>query len=179
MGKYGRIIWGNIAALGITMAVCMGVLLASCKPIPALWNEKLGYCSIPNGWMLVSYAGSVVLAMVDWTFAIIPFFLIRGLQMPKGRKTLVQVILSLGIISSAAGLVRMGYYHSYDTTKYPNESLYNWGQAVLWSVLEGGLGIIASSLPPLLKLISTYRRRSPKEIDPERGLRLRGEVASL
>ncbi|KAK2006178.1 integral membrane protein [Colletotrichum eremochloae] len=153
---YAYILWTNMAVLGATMIVCMGVLLASCDPIDALWNEKLGFCRNPNGWMYVSYGGSVVLAMVDWTCAITPFFLIQGLQMPKRRKISLQVILGLGIIGSAAGLVRMGYYHSYDTVKHPNESLYNWGQTVLWTVLEGGLGIIACSLPPLRKLVSAY-----------------------
>ncbi|KAK1978106.1 integral membrane protein [Colletotrichum cereale] len=159
---YAYIIWGNMAVLGINMTICMIVLLMSCYPIPALWNKELGYCRIPNGWMLVSYVGSVILAMVDWTCAITPFFLIQGLQMPKRRKISLQVILSLGVIGSAAGLVRMGYYHSYDTIKHPKESLYNWGQTVLWSVVEGGLGIITCSLPPLRKLVSTYYQRSSK-----------------
>ncbi|GKT96869.1 integral membrane protein [Colletotrichum tofieldiae] len=120
---YSYIIWGNMAVLGINTTVCMVIMLVGCHPIPALWNEKLGYCRIPNGWMLVSYAGSVILAMVDWTCAITPFFMIRSLQMPKRRKISLQAVLSFGVIGSAAGLVRMGYYHSYDTTKHPNESL--------------------------------------------------------
>ncbi|KAK2026765.1 integral membrane protein [Colletotrichum zoysiae] len=160
---YAYIIWGNMAVVAVNMTVCMVILLASCSPIPALWNEKLGYCRIPNGWMIVSYAGTVVLAMVDWTCAITPFFLIQSLQMPKRRKVSLQVILGLGIFGSAAGLVRMGYYHSYDTKRYPHESLYNWGQTVLWSVLEGGLGIITCSLPPLRKLVSTYYHGSSNE----------------
>ncbi|KDN60022.1 putative integral membrane protein [Colletotrichum sublineola] len=157
---YAYILWTNMGVLVATMIVCMIVLLTSCEPVPALWNEKLGFCRNPNGWMYVSHVGSVVLAMVDWTCAITPFFLIRGLQMPKRRKISLQVILGLGIIGSAAGLVRMGYYHAYDTVKHPNESLYNWGQTVLWTVLEGGLGIIACSLPPLRKLVSAYYRGS-------------------
>ncbi|KAK2061362.1 integral membrane protein [Colletotrichum caudatum] len=156
---YAFIIWGSVTVLGAIMVVCMVVLLVSCDPIPALWNEKLGHCRF-NGWMMVSYVGSVFLAIVDWAYAITPFFLIKGLQMPKRRKISLQVVLGLGIIGSAAGLVRMGYYHSYDTTKYPNEALYNWGQTVLWTVLEGGLGIIACSLPPLRKLVSTYCKGS-------------------
>lgn len=61
--------------------------------------------------------------MVDWTCAITPFFILQGLQMPRRRKLSVQIILGLGMFGSAAGLVRMGYYHTYDTVKYPNESL--------------------------------------------------------
>ncbi|KAK2001709.1 integral membrane protein [Colletotrichum falcatum] len=160
---YAYIIWGNMAVLGVNLTVCMAVWLASCTPIPALWNEKLGYCSIPNGWAHVAYAGTVVLALVDWTCAITPFFLIQGLQMPKRRKISLQLILSLGIIGSAAGLVRLGYYYSYDTKTYPNDSLYNWGQSVLWTILEGGLGVISCSLPPLRKLFSTFYRGSSSD----------------
>lgn len=61
--------------------------------------------------------------MVDWTCAITPFFMLENLQMPKRRKRTIQIILGLGMIGSAAGLVRMGFYHTYDTKKYPNESL--------------------------------------------------------
>ncbi|KAK2059299.1 integral membrane protein [Colletotrichum caudatum] len=176
---YAYIVWGSIAVLGINMATCMVVLLVSCHPIAALWNGKLGFCRLPNGWMLVSYAGTAVLAGVDWTCAITPFFLIQGLLMPNRRKISLQVVLGLGIIGSAAGLVRMGYYHSYDTTKYPNEALYNWGQTVLWTVLEGGLGIIACSLPPLGKLVSTYCKGSSNGNSSEWGRRGGTELRSL
>ncbi|KAK4031429.1 hypothetical protein C8A01DRAFT_21340 [Parachaetomium inaequale] len=146
---YAYIIWGNMAVLSVNALVCLVIMFVSCSPIPALWNEKLGYCRIKQGWIIISYAGSVVLAMVDWTCAITPFFMLRDLQMPKRRKITIQIILSLGMIGSAAGLVRMGYYHAYDTEKYPIKSLHNWGQTILWSVLEAGLGVIACSLPPL------------------------------
>ncbi|EFQ33080.1 integral membrane protein [Colletotrichum graminicola] len=160
---YAYIIWGSMALLAVNLIVCMAIWLGSCSPVPALWNENLGYCRLRNGWILAAYIGTVVLAIVDWTCAITPFFLIRGLQMPKRRKISLQIILSLGIIGSIAGLVRLGYYYSYDTKTYPNESLYNWGQSVLWSVLEGGLGVMTCSMPPLRKLASTYFRGSTSE----------------
>ncbi|KAK2013429.1 integral membrane protein [Colletotrichum eremochloae] len=160
---YAYIIWGNMGLLAINLIVCLGIWLAACTPVAALWNENLGYCRNPNGWVIASYTGTVVLAIVDWTCAITPFFLIRGLQMPKRRKVSLQIILGLGIIGSVAGLVRMGYYHSYNTKAYPNESLYNWGQSVIWTAVEGGLGIIACSLPTLRKLVSTYYSGSSRE----------------
>ncbi|GJC86379.1 hypothetical protein ColLi_09217 [Colletotrichum liriopes] len=86
---YAYIIWGNMAVLGINTTVCM-IIMLYCS----------GYCRIPNGWMLVSYAGSDILAMVDWTCAITPFFMIRSLQMPKRRKVSLQAVLSLGVIGS-------------------------------------------------------------------------------
>ncbi|KAK1574052.1 uncharacterized protein LY79DRAFT_593537 [Colletotrichum navitas] len=161
---YAYIIWGSMTVLAINLLVCMAIWLGSCSPVPALWNENLGHCRLRNGWILAAYIGTTVLAIVDWTCAITPFFLIRGLQMPKRRKVSLQIILGLGIIGSAAGLVRLGYYHSYDTKAYPNESLYNWGQTVLWSVMEGGLGVTTCSMPPLRKLASTYFRGSSNDV---------------
>ncbi|TDZ99580.1 hypothetical protein C8034_v000054 [Colletotrichum sidae] len=120
---YTHIIVVNMAVLGLNALVCLIIMFVSCSPLPAMWNEKLGYCRIKHGWIIISYAGSVVLAMVDWTCAITPFFILQRLQMPKRRKISVQIILSLGVFGSAAGLVRMGYYHAYDTVKYPDESL--------------------------------------------------------
>ncbi|WQF75125.1 hypothetical protein CDEST_00139 [Colletotrichum destructivum] len=146
---YAYIIWGNMAVLGTNGLICMVIMFVSCSPIPALWNEKLVGCSsamrAPSSW-----------PMVDWTCAVTPFFMLQGLQMPKRRKISLQVILSLGIIGSAAGLVRMGYYRAYDTKAHPHESLYDWGHTVLWSVLEACLGIIACSLPPLRKLFTSF-----------------------
>ncbi|KAG9251087.1 uncharacterized protein F5Z01DRAFT_331881 [Emericellopsis atlantica] len=151
---FTRIIWGNMVVLGINAAVCLIIMFVSCSPIPAMWNPDLGFCRIEHGWIIISYAGTVVLAMVDWTCAITPFFILEGLQMPTRRKRSVQAILGLGIFGSAAGLVRLGYYHTYDTVKYPNNSLHNFGHTILWSVLEAGLGIMACSLPPLRKLFN-------------------------
>ncbi|KAJ4859486.1 hypothetical protein T069G_04474 [Trichoderma breve] len=166
---YVYIIWGNIALLSVNALVCLIIMFASCSPLPALWNEKLGYCRLKNGWIIISYVGSVVLAMVDWTCAITPFFMLRRLQMPTRRKVSVQIILSLGIIGSAAGLVRLGYYHAYDTDKYPHESLYNWGSTILWSLLEAGLGIISCSLPPLRRLFKKFYQGSSGQSDMKSG----------
>lgn len=132
--------------------------------------------------------------MVDWTCAITPFFMLRRLQMPTRRKVSVQIILSLGIIGSAAGLVRLGYYHAYDTDKYPHESLCercplfptdkakpilgflttfidvdNWGSTILWSLLEAGLGIISCSLPPLRRLFKKFYQGSSGQSDMKSG----------
>ncbi|CAI4211661.1 unnamed protein product [Parascedosporium putredinis] len=174
---YAYIIWGNMIVLGINATVCLIIMFVSCSPIPALWNEALGFCRIKHGWIIISYAGSVVLAMVDWTCAITPFFILQGLQMPRRRKLSVQIILGLGMFGSAAGLVRMGYYHTYDTEKYPDESLFNWGHTILWSVLEAGLGVIACSLPPLRILFKRFYQGSSGMSGRKSGMDLHGHTA--
>ncbi|KAL7941246.1 hypothetical protein V8C42DRAFT_360881 [Trichoderma barbatum] len=157
--QYTHKIWGNIALLSANVLVCLITMFASCSPLSALWNEKLhvgGYCHLKNGWFIISCVGSVVLAMVDWTCAITPFFMLRSPQRPAEGK------FQYRSFSAWVSLVRLGYYHAYGTGKYPHESLCklltifvdvdNWGSTILWSFLEAGLGIISFSLPPLRRL---------------------------
>ncbi|KAK8087330.1 hypothetical protein PG994_002304 [Apiospora phragmitis] len=158
--KYLWTLWGTIVVLLASSMVCLGVVFASCTPFPATWNPYLGQCPLEYGWIAVSYGGSVMLAVVDWTAAIMPFFMLRELQMPKRKKLSVQLILGLGVFGSVAGLVRMPYYQFYDIKKYPHDTLYNYGHIILWSVLEGGLGVIACSLPPLRALFRKFYQGS-------------------
>lgn len=57
----------------------------------------------------------------DWACAIIPFFIVAGLQMSRRRKISVIAILGLGVSASIATCIRMPYLKYYDTVKYPNE----------------------------------------------------------
>jgi hypothetical protein len=53
----------------------------------------------------------------DWACAIVPFFIVAGLQMSRRRKISVIAILGLGVSAS----IGMPYLKYYDTVKYPNE----------------------------------------------------------
>lgn len=57
----------------------------------------------------------------DWACAIIPFFIVAGLQMSRRRKISVIAILGLGVSASIATCIRMPYLKYYDVVKYPNE----------------------------------------------------------
>ncbi|KAK8049883.1 hypothetical protein PG994_011613 [Apiospora phragmitis] len=128
------------------------------------------------------------MAVVDWTGAILPFFMLRNLQMPKRKKLSIQLILGLGIFGSLAGLLRLPLYRYYDVKQYPEHTLCKYclctrndvsiyhdadksilsldyyGLMILFSQLEGGLGIIACSLPPLRALWHRYSYQSAKSM---------------
>lgn len=92
----------------------------------------------------------------DWACAIIPFFIVAGLQMSRRKKVSVLLILGLGIFASIATCVRLPYLKYYDTETYPTETLYHFGIIQICSNIECGLGIIGCSLPPLRKLFKFY-----------------------
>ncbi|KAJ4050648.1 hypothetical protein NW761_005444 [Fusarium oxysporum] len=92
----------------------------------------------------------------DWTCAIIPFFILAGLQISRRRKISVIAILGLGVSASIATCILMPYLKYYDVVKYPNEIAYHLGVVSITSNVECCLGIIACSLPPLRKLFNFY-----------------------
>ncbi|KAJ0297333.1 hypothetical protein COL516b_010750 [Colletotrichum fioriniae] len=104
----------------------------------------------------VSYIVSAIQMLTDWTCAIVPFFIVAGLQMSRRKKVSVIAILGLGIFASIATCIRMPYLKYYDTAKYPTEIAYHLGVISITSNLECSLGIIGSSLPPLRKLFKFY-----------------------
>ncbi len=61
----------------------------------------------------IGYAWTAVGIITDWTCAILPFFIVRKLQMSRNTKTSVMVILGLGAVASAATIVRAPYLQYY------------------------------------------------------------------
>lgn len=140
-----------------------------------------------QGFLVMSYIGTAVQVVADWSCAITPFFIVWSLQMPRRAKISVVCVLGLGILASIAALMRIVSYKYIDTRYYPKDHmskavhyprhqsplltsiLVAQGRLVLWSVFESGFAIIACSLPPLKKLVSGLIGRSfGRTTDPSR-----------
>ncbi|KAJ4390106.1 hypothetical protein N0V93_007579 [Gnomoniopsis smithogilvyi] len=74
-------------------------------------------------------------------------------------KASVCAVLALGIIASAATVIRLPYLRYYNIlTNY----YYNVANIVLWSIVECGVGILAGSLPSLRSLLKSWIDKSSK-----------------
>lgn len=82
-----------------------------------------GTCLPGNGFIIISYFGSVVQVITDWVCAIMPFFVVKNLQMTRRRKVSLLAVLMLGILASVISLVRMPFYKYYDKAAYPDDYL--------------------------------------------------------
>lgn len=148
---------GNAVLMGVAAGVAGVFVLTNCRPFAVYWNPDLGVCTFGSKGLgsleVVSLVGSTFQMISDWASALIPFFIISQLQMPRKRKIALICILGLGILASISALARMLFYKYWDKTKYPDDYLYHTGVIVITSELEVGLGIVACSLPPLRRLI--------------------------
>ncbi|EXF74472.1 hypothetical protein CFIO01_01950 [Colletotrichum fioriniae PJ7] len=146
----------NMSVMVVVAILALIFVFANCTPLAATWNPALGSCQKKISLQTVSYIVSAIQMLTDWTCAIVPFFIVAGLQMSRRKKVSVIAILGLGIFASIATCIRMPYLKYYDTAKYPTEIAYHLGVISITSNLECSLGIIGSSLPPLRKLFKFY-----------------------
>ncbi|KAJ5216651.1 uncharacterized protein N7498_003058 [Penicillium cinerascens] len=146
--------------IGLTIAVGFMfwmVLLLDCHPVSYFWNyadpSKTGTCMSKDDLVKVAYVYSCLTIVTDLTLAILPIFLIWKLQMSYRTKIAVGGMLSMGAIASVAVIVRIPFLRFYADTNFL-QSTY---QIAIWSVIETGLGITASSLFTLRPLFRWLR----------------------
>ncbi|KAF4965999.1 hypothetical protein FSARC_6275 [Fusarium sarcochroum] len=137
-------------------------LVMRCKPFAALWNPQLGKCGDYSVVTTISYVVSIVTIITDCTCAIIPFFVLRHLQMSWRVKGLLMGVLGMGIFASVAAILRYPWLKYYDA---PKDQLWYTSHIILWCVIESGLGLLAGSLPPLHKLRTILGRRNTTGVD--------------
>ncbi|KAI0007092.1 GPCR, PTH11-type [Xylariaceae sp. FL0662B] len=151
--KYRWPLYGMLAVASIMALVGILASLLYCKPTRAYWNPLLGTCGNFMVVVNIGYAWTAVGIVTDWMCAIIPFLVVRKLQMARRTKTVVMIILSLGALASAATIVRAPYLQYYLAT---SNQLYWNGHIMIWCLVESGIGLIAACLPALRILVRTY-----------------------
>ncbi|KAI5468168.1 hypothetical protein BGZ63DRAFT_346594 [Mariannaea sp. PMI_226] len=153
-------IW--ILRLSIVSTVVFGtafffVGVFQCNPISAYWEiypGVEGYCVPERTIIIMNYVASCLNCIADWTFGILPAFIVWSLQMPMKTRILVIALLSFAAIGSTATLVRFKYVNT--LSEGPN-FLFATTDIANWSTVEVGIGITAASLAtlkPLFQLIS-------------------------
>jgi len=96
--RHIQIIWLTIGVSAVFGIFFLFFLLFQCSPISTFWNPSTpgASCINPNDTAAVIYAYSAVSAAADWTFGILPVFLIWDVQMNPQTKITVAIILGLG-----------------------------------------------------------------------------------
>ncbi|KAI5919083.1 hypothetical protein F4810DRAFT_519394 [Camillea tinctor] len=153
------IIYVNLLLTVVTGMVFFFVTLFQCNPIPYFWlrfdGTTQGSCIDVGIIAALTYLYSAFSVMCDFTFAILPIFLIWGLQMDKRTKFALIPILSMGCVASSAVVVRLAYIKDFMDPDF----LWATVDIAVWSTTEQGLAITAGSLATLRPLYRTAAQR--------------------
>ncbi|XWW96736.1 hypothetical protein V2A60_004716 [Cordyceps javanica] len=139
-----------------------------CMPVAKQWDYRIveGRCASGQDIINAAYAISVLTVVSDWFYALLPIPMLWNVKMTQQAKVTVVLILGLGIFASIATLIRVKFLAGLTEM---DDLLFSATDALLWSMVEPGVAIIASSLAtirPLLRVLkirgfeSTYRSRS-------------------
>src|ERR1700761_8704457 len=98
-----------------------------------------------------TYAQSAISIATDWTYGILPIFIVWNLHMSKQKRVSLAFVLGLGAIASLATIIRVPYVVTLTQT---SDFLYATVNVAIWSTVEPGVGITGvcmATLRPLFK----------------------------
>ncbi|KAI4654176.1 uncharacterized protein J4E78_007221 [Alternaria triticimaculans] len=163
------ILWIALIAIQVYSVYFFFVFTFQCWPVSFFWEQfrgGKGHC-IPSRFVVNSFYGYSALSCVtDWTFSIVPIFIVHNLQMDKRKKMTVVVVLACCAIGSTATVVRIPFINGLNDIP---DFLYTTTDVAIWSTVETGIGLAtsaAATLRPLLRQvfgeISTHDSASRK-----------------
>jgi hypothetical protein len=92
------IVWSVLIITEVYSAMFFFIFLFQCLPSKYFWTQWTGKCMDPNILVAVFYGYSAVSCAGDWTFSILPIFLVWDLQMGRREKLSVIMILAVGAL---------------------------------------------------------------------------------
>ncbi|OCK74340.1 hypothetical protein K432DRAFT_339104 [Lepidopterella palustris CBS 459.81] len=132
-------------------------ILFTCRPVSFFWeqvkNPVGGSCRSPVIMTYATYAHGVVMCLGDMTLATLPIFLVWNLNMNRLTKCTVVVLLAFGSVPSIATIARIPYVHF---LKDKADFLYSNSEIAIWSIVEVGISLIATSVATLRPLVAKY-----------------------
>lgn len=154
--------------------------LFQCRPVQAQWDYTIpqAQCVTSEQVVNAAYALSIMTILSDWLYALLPIPMLWGLEMTKQTKFAVVVVLSLGIFASIATLIRLKFLAGINNTadllckqlhlrfaiclmREPDVLLtrksVTANDALIWTLMEPGVAIIAASIPTLRPLVQKLR----------------------
>lgn len=151
--RYQWILKISMAIVAIWTAGIFLFDVFECKPVEFQWDYTIqgGTCVSGDSLVNAAYAFSVLSALSDWLYALLPIPMLWSVKMNQQTKAAVIVILSLGVFASVATLIRIKYLIDLGLA---DDILYASTETMIWTIVEPGLGITAASavtLRPLLR----------------------------
>ncbi|KAE8148335.1 hypothetical protein BDV25DRAFT_141860 [Aspergillus avenaceus] len=144
---------------GLTFFIFIFVLL-QCRPPSWFWQQAIdshGTCD-GSGLIMAAYVHSAITGLSDAVLGLLPICIVRSLHLPFYIKCYVSVILALGSCAAFATVARMCFVHELTDPK----NLFEKTGILVWSYIEVGVAIIASSAATLRPLLDEYSCYNPR-----------------
>ncbi|KAI1464495.1 uncharacterized protein F4812DRAFT_156791 [Daldinia caldariorum] len=158
--RYKYTLYGSLIIVSIWSVVLFFWNIFQCNPVSAQWDYTIlekdsnARCVSADEIVNAAYALSVMNIVSDWLYALLPIPMIWSVRMTTQAKMTVVVVLGLGIFASVATLVRLKFLS--DLTDMA-DILHSGTDAMVWTLIEPGVAIVASSLVTIRPLLRQWR----------------------
>ncbi|KAL4882707.1 hypothetical protein BJY04DRAFT_38753 [Aspergillus karnatakaensis] len=138
----------GMSILQVVFALISVILIfAQCRPTAALWDHSIaGDCWPQSVFYDFNYWVSAYTTMTDIVLAIVPISVFWRLQMKRGTKVGVCIMMGLTLLSAVVTIVKATYLHLFTDAEDP---LYNMTPLVIWGLIEQNVVIVAACIPTL------------------------------
>ncbi|KAI1117114.1 hypothetical protein F5Y14DRAFT_404866 [Nemania sp. NC0429] len=165
----------------ITLVICVGFNIVylfktwfQCQPIKFYWEQYTnttitGHCLDPRLVTGLTYAACGVNAGGDWVLGLLPIALVRRLDLGMRQKVWVAGILALGAVASVATIARLFYV--WQLSLDSGDIMYTFTDLTIWSTVENGLGLTASSIATLRPLFKGFMGGARSSAASKQGVR--------
>ncbi|CRK40608.1 hypothetical protein BN1723_004857 [Verticillium longisporum] len=169
-------IWIIYSVMGVTLltgAVFFFVTLFQCNPVSFFWDKSPanGTCVDIEVIIALTYLYSACSVICDFTFAILPVFLIMSLSMDRKTRLALVPIVMMACVASSAVVVRFAFVKDFKNPDF----LYATVDIAIWSTTESGLAIIAGSLATLRPLFRLVARAMGLSTNDPSGYQVSGQ----
>ncbi|UKZ74686.1 hypothetical protein TrVFT333_002356 [Trichoderma virens FT-333] len=149
------IVYGVMLVTVLTGILFFFVTMLQCMPLSYFWNKnQSGHCINIEVIIVITYVYSSFSVICDFTFALLPIYIIWGLNMKKVNKVVLIPIMAMACIASAAVVIRFPYVKDFKDPDF----LYSTTDIAIWSTTEQGLAITAGSLATLRPLLRSIKQ---------------------
>lgn len=145
-------IWAFLAGTVFITLFASITVVVQCIPVEKTWNPT----APGNCWLDFSKVGLTVgswFVVADFSFAILPWFIIWDLNMKRKEKITVACGLSLGVFAGVCGIVRTVALNGLNAQEYIHDTV----PMLIWSATESTVTIMCSSIPVLRPLYVRFR----------------------
>ncbi|KAK8111238.1 uncharacterized protein PG998_007695 [Apiospora kogelbergensis] len=160
--RYRYLIWGSLAVIAIWSLALFFWNMFQCNPVQAQWDytvleqDPTAHCASGDEIVNAAYALSVMTILSDWLYALIPIPIVWNVKMTTQTKITVVLILSMGVFASVATLIRLKFLS--DLTDL-SDILHGGTDSMVWTLVEPGVAIVASSLVTIRPLLRALKVR--------------------
>ncbi|RYN82758.1 hypothetical protein AA0120_g9400 [Alternaria tenuissima] len=172
--SHNFIAYTPLVVLLIGSTLSCSVMIFFCSPVQKSWRPQMeGTCLNPTMLDVVGKSVSVYNAMMDVFCAIMPYFIIRTLNIPRKDKRNLVILMGGSILGTFATIMKIVAMGSISNVA---DMTHSWSEITIWYLTENNVLIIAGCFPalrPFWRVVigkySSYLSSNASRKNPPRG----------